>query len=55
MVDKMDGLAPFSAARSCRDINMEHPNTADGTYKLKTRTYDCYWNVQTSIMSASNI
>jgi hypothetical protein len=37
MVDKMDGLAPFSAARSCRDINMEHPNTADGTYKLKTR------------------
>ena len=30
MIDKMDGLTPSSAARSCRDIKLQDHDASDG-------------------------
>lgn len=30
MIDKMDGLSPTSAARSCRDVKLQDHNAPDG-------------------------
>ncbi|CAB4022624.1 Collagen alpha-2(I) chain [Paramuricea clavata] len=32
MIDKMDGLTPSSAARSCRDIKLQDHDASDGVY-----------------------
>ena len=34
MTEKMDGLKPSSAARSCRDLKMEYPTVPDGAYMM---------------------